>query len=48
MRLPAKFDELKVGQQVRVFYNKNDNMAWGITILTEAPAGSSPAATAEK
>ena len=37
-RLAAKFDDLKVGQQLRAFYHADDNVAVAVAILAEAPA----------
>ena len=42
---PAKFEDLKVGQQVRCNYFTANNTARIVTIVPEAGAASSPAAT---
>ena len=45
-RVPAKFEDLKVGQQVRAYYNDKTGLARGVTITTVEAAASSPATTA--
>jgi hypothetical protein len=44
----AKFDDLKVGQQVRVYYNTKDNKARGVSITADVSTGGSASGAQEK
>jgi hypothetical protein len=44
----AEFDDLKVGQQVRVYYNTQDNKARGVTITADVSAGGPASGAQEK
>jgi hypothetical protein len=45
-RVPAKHEDLKVGQSVRASYNEKTGVVRGITITTVEAAAGSPASTA--